>query len=174
MVVFLRGVNVGGHRTFRPTELVRRLAHLDLVNIGAAGTFVVRARLTQARIRAEVARALPFATDIALVPGRDVLALLERPLFAGQPERPDITRFITVLCEPPARAPRLPVRFPSSGKWLTQLLAHEGRFVAGVYRRDMKAINFLGEVDRLFGVSSTTRNWNTMLKIAGVLRDASA
>ena len=41
LVVFLRGVNVGGHRTFRPTVLAKQLKHLGAVNIGAAGTFVV-------------------------------------------------------------------------------------------------------------------------------------
>src|SRR3970040_890978 len=42
LVVLLRGVNVGGHRTFRPTTLTKQLKHLDAVNIGAAGTFVIR------------------------------------------------------------------------------------------------------------------------------------
>ena len=47
LVVFLRGVNVGGHKTFRPAALARELAALDLVNVGAAGTFVVRAAIGQ-------------------------------------------------------------------------------------------------------------------------------
>ena len=42
LVVLLRGVNVGGHRTFRPTTLAEQLRHLDAVNVGAAGTFVIR------------------------------------------------------------------------------------------------------------------------------------
>jgi hypothetical protein len=40
LIVFLRGVNVGGHRTFRPTILARELSAYDVVNVGAAGTFV--------------------------------------------------------------------------------------------------------------------------------------
>lgn len=40
-VVLLRGLNVGGHRRFRPASLAEELAHLDAVNIGAAGTFVI-------------------------------------------------------------------------------------------------------------------------------------
>jgi hypothetical protein len=44
LVVFLRGVNVGGHRTFRRSTLTEQLKHLDAVNIGAAGTFVIRQR----------------------------------------------------------------------------------------------------------------------------------
>ena len=42
LIVFLRGVNVGGHRTFRPSTLARELSDYDVVSVGAAGTFVVR------------------------------------------------------------------------------------------------------------------------------------
>ena len=50
------------------------------------------------------------------------------------------------------------------------VLACEGRFVVGMYRRDMKVIGYLGALDRLFGVPLTTRNWNTLTAIAKVLR----
>ncbi|MBM3908096.1 MAG: hypothetical protein FJ363_08480 [Gemmatimonadetes bacterium] len=168
-VVFLRGVNVGGHRTFRPTEVVKRLAHLDVVNIGAAGTFVVRARIAQARVRAEFARVLPFATDIALVRDRDLLALLDGAHAAGHSSPRDVVRFVTVLCRQPTRTPSLPARFPARGQWLMQLIARDKRFVIGVYRRQMRAVSLLGEIDDLFGVPGTTRNWNTMEKIGAVL-----
>src|SRR5258708_3993883 len=42
LIVFLRVINVGGHRTFRPSILARELSDYDVVNVGAAGTFVVR------------------------------------------------------------------------------------------------------------------------------------
>jgi uncharacterized protein (DUF1697 family) len=49
----------------------------------------------------------------------------------------------------------------------------EGRpFVFGVYRRQMKAIGYLGKIDQLFGVPATTRNWNTITAIAKVLSPA--
>ena len=48
LVVFLRGVNVGGHKRFRPAALAKELVHLDAVNIGAAGTFVIRRRVSRA------------------------------------------------------------------------------------------------------------------------------
>ena len=37
LVVFLRGINVGGHRTLRPSRLAQQLSRFDAVNIGAAG-----------------------------------------------------------------------------------------------------------------------------------------
>ena len=66
LVVLLRGVNVGGHRTFRPAALARQLKHLDAVTIGAAGTFVIRWAVTRAQLRAELARRLAFDAAIMI------------------------------------------------------------------------------------------------------------
>src|SRR5207249_2636335 len=78
LVVLLRGVNVGGHRTFRPTTLAEQLKHLDAVNIGAAGTFVIRQPVTRAQLRAEFARRLPFDTEIMICQGREIVRLMSQ------------------------------------------------------------------------------------------------
>jgi len=169
LVVLLRGVNVGGHRTFRPTTLTDQLKHLDAVNIGAAGTFVIRRPVTRARLRAELARRLPFDTEIMICQGREIARLMARDHFADQPVRPDIVRFVSVLSRRPRLAPSMPTIFPSDGKWLLKVLARDNRFVFGLYRRHMKVISYLAKLDRLFGVPVTTRNWNTITAIAAVL-----
>jgi uncharacterized protein (DUF1697 family) len=169
LVVLLRGVNVGGHRTFKPAALAAALTHLDVVNIGAAGTFVIRRPISRAQLRAEFAGRLPFDTAIAVCDGRDVVRLMGRGHFDGHPVRADIVRFVSVLCARPRAAPPLPLQLPPGGPWLLKLLAREDRFVFGVYRRNMKAIGQLGALDRLFGVPVTTRSWNTITAIATVL-----
>ena len=171
LVVFLRGVNVGGHRTFRPTKLAEALRHLGAVNIGAAGTLVLRHRLTQAQARAEVARKLPFVAEIVVCQSREIVNLLSKDPFGGQTLRPDVVRFVSVLSQRPRLAPSTPMRFPSSGPWLMKILARRNRFVIGMYRRHMKVIGYLGALDRLYGVPVTTRNWNTIATIARVLGD---
>jgi uncharacterized protein (DUF1697 family) len=171
LVVLLRGVNVGGHKTFRPRTLAEQLKHLDPVNIGAAGTFVIRRPVTRTQLRAELARNLPFDTEIMICEGRDIVRLMSHNYFAAQPVRPDIVRFVSVLSRRPRSAPSMPMFFPSSGKWLLKILARDNRFVFGLYRRHMKAISYLGTFDRIFGVPATTRNWNTITAIARVLRD---
>jgi len=171
LVVFLRGVNVGGHRTFQPTKLARQLQHLGAVNIGAAGTFVIRSQVTQAQARAEVARKLPFDAGIVVCQGRDIAKLVSKDHFAGQRVRPDIVRFVSVLSGRPRSAPPTPLSFPTSGQWLMKILARQNRFVIGMYRRHMKVIGYLGALDRLYGVSVTTRNWTTISAIARVLRN---
>jgi uncharacterized protein (DUF1697 family) len=169
LVVLLRGINVGGHRTFRPASLARELEHFGAVNIGAAGTFVVRQPVTRAQLRAELARRLPFETGITICQGRDIVRLISHRPFAKQPQRPDIVRFVSVLSGRPRSAPSVPMTFPSTGSWLLRILGREDRFVFGLYRRHMKVIGYLGMLDRLFGVPATTRNWNTITAIATVL-----
>ena len=174
LVVLLRGVNVGGHRTFRPARLTEQLKHLDAVNIGAAGTFVIRRSVTRAQLRAELARRLPFDAEIMICSGREIVRLTSQNHFADQPLRPDIVRFVSVLSRRPHSTPATPMSIPSSGKWLLKILETDNRFVFGVYRRHMKVISYLGTFDRLFGVPATTRNWNTITAIAGVLRNGRA
>jgi uncharacterized protein (DUF1697 family) len=168
-VVLLRGVNVGGHRTFRPARLAEQLQHLGAVNIGAAGTFVIRKPVTQAQLRAELAERLPFDTDIMICPSREIARLVSADWFAGRQSRPDIVRFVSVLSRVPRLAPPLPMTLPAHGQWLLRVLARDGRFVIGEYRRQMKAIGYLGTLDRVFGSSATTRNWNTITAIAKAL-----
>ena len=172
LVVLLRGINVGGHRTLRPTTLAAQLKHLDAVNIGAAGTFVIRKPVTQAELRADLARRLPFDAQIMICQGREIVRLMSRNHFADQPVGPDIVHFVSVLSQRPRSLPSMPMSLPSSGKWLVKILARENRFIFGLYRRHMKVISYLGAVDRLFGVPITTRNWNTITAIARVLRGA--
>ena len=170
LVVLLRGVNVGGHRIFRPTTLARQLEHLAPVNIGAAGTFVIRRPVGRRELRAELARRLPFDAEIVICDGREILGLISEDRFGDETSRGDVVRFVSVLARSPRAAPPMPVRFPPAGAWLLEIRGHEGRFVFGVYRRQMKAIGYLGAIDRLFGVPATTRNWNTIAAIAAVLR----
>ncbi len=169
LVVLLRGVNVGGHRTFRPSVLAEQLKHLDAVNIGAAGTFVIWQSVSRTRLRAEFARRLPFETEMMICQGREIVRLVSHDLFSDHAARPDIVRFVSVLSRAPRSAPSTPMSIPSTGKWQVRVLARENRFVVGLYRRQMKAIGHLGTLDRVFGVPVTTRNWNTIIAIADVL-----
>ena len=162
---------MGGHRNIRPTHLAEQLKHVGAVNIGAAGTFVIRQPVTQAKIRAEVARKLPFDADIVVCQGREITKLVSKNYFAGQPMRPDVVRFVSVLPRAPRLAPPTPVRFPSNGQWLMKIIARQNRFVLGMYRRHMKVIGYLGALDRLYGVPVITRNWNTIAAITRVLRN---
>ena len=168
LIVFLRGVNVGGHRTFRPSVLARALSRFDVVNIGAAGTFVVRKPGSRARFRAALLGKLPFEPDVMFCEGRDLLQLEIANPFRDEPSRPDLVRFVSILSKGGFAA--TPTTLPPDGEWFVRVIGSTRRFVFGVYRRHMKTIGYLGQLDRLFAGRATTRNWNTILAIVRVLK----
>jgi uncharacterized protein (DUF1697 family) len=170
LIVFLRGVNVGGHRTFRPSIVARELSDYDVLNVGAAGTFVVRKPGSRAKFRAALLRKLPFEAEIVLCDGRDLMRLETENPFGTEPSPPDVVRFVSILSKAGGVRASLPVTFPSDGEWLVRVIASEGQFVFGVYRRHMKTIGYLGQIDKLYGVPATTRNWNTIVAIVRILK----
>jgi uncharacterized protein (DUF1697 family) len=169
-VVFLRAVNVGGANRCRPAVLAKKLTKFGVVNIGAVGTFVVREDVSESALRAAIAKRLPFKCEIMVCPARDIIKLSSKDPFVRQPSGPNITRFVNLLAEPPGALPPLPLSLPSVDDWLLKIIAIDGRFVLGLYRRQMKAISYLGKIEKRLGVSATTRNWNTIEKVVKVLR----
>jgi len=170
LVVFLRGINVGGHRTFRPSVLAKQLSAYDVVNIGATGTFVVRNPGARSKFRAELLRKLPFKAEVAFCDGHDVIRLKNKNPFETERSHPDIVRFISILSKTVRIRPALPAILPPDRKWFVRVIAIQGRLVFGVYRRHMKTISYLGQIDKLFGVPGTIRNWSTVMKIVQILK----
>jgi uncharacterized protein (DUF1697 family) len=172
IVVFLRGVNVGGHRTFRPSVLADSLSAFEVVNIGAAGTFVVRKPGSRARFRAALVARLPFEADVMMCDGRDIVRLQTEHPFGDAPSGPDVVRFVSVFSRAAQVRTAIPLSLPDESEWLVRLVAAEGQFVFGEYRRHMKTIGYLGKVDTFFGAPATTRNWNTIQTIVRVLGES--
>jgi uncharacterized protein (DUF1697 family) len=171
-VVFLRAVNVGKANRCRPADIAKKLSKFEVVNIGAVGTFVVRKDVSESLLRAAFARQLPFKCEIIICPARDITRLAASDPFAGHPPDPNITRFVNVLAKALPKRPPLPLALPSEDDWLVKVIAVQGRFVLGVYRREIKAIGYLGKIEKQLGVVATNRNWNTLQKVAQILDDA--
>jgi hypothetical protein len=81
-----------------------------------------------------------------------------------------VVRFVTILSKAGRVRPSIPITIPADGEWLLRVIGLQGRFVFGVYRRHMKTIGYLGQLDKLFGVPATTRNWNTITAMVQILK----
>ncbi|MBV8213453.1 MAG: DUF1697 domain-containing protein [Verrucomicrobia bacterium] len=172
LVVFLRGINVGGHRRFRPSILAKELSAYDVVNVGAAGTFIVRKPgRDRAKFRAELLRKLPFEAEVALCDGRDLIGLeMENP-FGTEASRSDIVRFVSILSRSGRSPSDIPCNLPPRGEWFVRVIASKKPYVFGVYRRRMKTIGYLGQIDKMFGAPAITRNWNTIVAVVRILKE---
>jgi uncharacterized protein (DUF1697 family) len=172
LIVLVKGANVGGHRTFRPSVLAKECHRFDVVNVGAAGTFVIRKPMSQGTLRAEITSRIPFEADVMICNGRDILRLVSQDPFAGHTCGPNMVRFVSVLAKRRRPSRSVPFDVPAGPEWSLRVIAYEDRFVWGFYRRQMKAISYLGQLENIFGVPVTTRNWSTILAIGRILSPA--
>src|SRR3989449_11730596 len=90
--------------------------------------------------------------------------------FGTEPSRPDAVRFVSILSKAGRVRASLPIRLPPSGEWLLRVIASKNRFVFGVYRRHMKTMGYLCQIDKLCGGPVTTRNWQPTIAIVRILR----
>jgi uncharacterized protein (DUF1697 family) len=169
-VAFLRGVNIGGHKTFRPAALAAELKAFEVVNIGAAGTFVVRRAASAAQLRGQIARRLPFEAGIMICRGKELLDLLASHPFAKEPTGQEFVHCVTILAQRPRTVPKLPLCLPEGEPWQWKLLGVRGVFALSVYRRVPGSNLYTNAVEKTLGVSGTTRNWNTITAIGKILQ----
>lgn len=101
--------------------------------------------------------------------GRDLISLAENS-FQDWPPEAGITRFVSVLPRASRVRVSMPIQIPTDEEWFVRLIGSEGRFVLGLYRRHMKTIGYLGQIDRVFGQRATTRTWNTIMAAVRVLK----
>ena len=170
LIVFFRGINVGGHRTFRPSTLAGELGAYDVVNVGAAGTLIARKPGPRAKFVAELRRKLPFKAEVAFCNSSDLIRLAMENPFGAEPPRPDVVQFVSILSKAGRSKISLPIALPPTGEWFVRIIGSKNRLVFGVYRRHMKTIGYLGQIDKLFGAPATTRSWSTILSVLRILK----
>jgi uncharacterized protein (DUF1697 family) len=168
-VVFLRAVNVGKANRCQPAVIASQLARFGVINVGAVGTFVVREDVSESTLRAAIAKKLPFECEIMICPAREIIKLASNDPFSEQRSDANITWFVNILAKRLTSPPPLPLCLPADDEWLLKIIAIENRFVLGLYRRHMKAISYLGKIEKLLGVPATNRNWNTIERVAKIL-----
>jgi uncharacterized protein (DUF1697 family) len=140
-----------------------------VVNVGAAGTFVVRKTISQAALRAEILRRLPVLAEFMTCRGRDVLELVSQEPFRYDPPDKDITRYVSVLANRPRTLPPLPISQPADEDWQVKIIGVTGRFALSLHRRLERTLVYPNEVvEKKLGISATTRNWNTIATVCEI------
>jgi hypothetical protein len=151
--------------------LARDLAAYDVVNVGAAGTLVVRKPGSRTKFFAERRQKLPFEVEVAFCDASELIRLeMENP-FGTQPLHPDSVRLVSILSKASPGKVSLPIAFPGREEWFVRIIGSRNRLLFGLYRRHMRTIGYLGQVDELFGARATTRSWSTMFSVLRILKN---
>ena len=172
-VAFLRAVNVGG-RVVKMSDLSKRLAALGLADVGtfiasgnvyfnAEGKPLEIARLIEGDLLAWLG--YPVAT---MVRTREELdALVASDPFRGVERQPDAKLYVAFLWEPPKTKPKLPRVSTRSGLRLFRVTGREAFMVSERLADGKFGVPNL-PLEKELGVPATTRNWNTILRLANL------
>jgi uncharacterized protein (DUF1697 family) len=169
MIAFLRGINVGGHRTISMSELrdvLTAAGYADVRTHLQSGNVVLTSRLSPAKLERALEQLLAdrFGSDArVLVRTREELAdVVARDPFAGIADNPSRHLVVFLSAEPAAEVLRglealqlEPERFVASGR---EIYAWHPD---GLNRSKLAPLL----VDRRLGVTATGRNWNTVCKL---------
>jgi uncharacterized protein (DUF1697 family) len=169
-VAFLRGINVGGHHKVPMKDLRALLSELGL---GAPGPLLAsgnawfdaergadRAQL-QERLASAIEARFGFPVPTIVRPASEVIAVHEggHP-FVAAPKNLHVF-FLGAVPEPdPDKEPDGPETLELRG---TELFVH---YVNGAGKSKLTT----GRIERWLGVTATSRNWNTVGKVAEKVR----
>jgi len=170
-VVFLRAVNVGRTNRCQPALIAKQLAKFGVVNIGAVGTFVVRKDVSESALRAAIAKKLAFKCEIMICPAKEIVDLVKEDPLRGE-RGDDIDALVSIMAQrPPKIIGKLPIYVPSPDKWEIKIANVIGRAVICLRRRMKNGHLYPNAVvEKQFGIAATTRSWNTIEKVAKILK----
>jgi uncharacterized protein (DUF1697 family) len=170
-VAFLRGINVGGHKLIKMADLAQIFSSLGLKNVK---TYIVSgnvlfetpeqdpAVLTK-KIEKGLEKALGYEVAVILRTVAELEYLINLDPFKHLKAGADVKKYVTFLSEKHTSKLKVPALSPKKDWEIIHLNPREVFIVAhpvvGRYGESMML------VEKEFGKSVTTRNWNTVVKI---------
>ena len=177
-VALLRAINVGGRGIVKKEPLRDAFVQAGASNVRTfmtSGNVLFDAEPSQVDTLVGDARrrlrAVLGAEPVIMVrSAAEIQRLQRRGPFAGVETAAIIKRYILFLAGAPARRPRLPVTHAKEALDLVHVAARDCWVVSRRKPSGMYGFPSLF-VEEVLGVSSTARNWSTVMKLAALLSD---
>lgn len=174
LVAFLRGINVGGHHKVPMAELKAALAGMGLADIKTllnSGNVVFTTAATEiAALEEDMAEALEkkfgFPIPVLIRKMEDIQQLVADNPFKEVEVHKDIRLYVTFLRDDAKNNLNLPW---TSADGSFQILSSDNKMLVSVVDiSKTKTTDAMSVLDKNFTKDITTRNWNTLVKIAGL------
>lgn len=172
---FLRGINVGGHHKVPMVELRDKLLSLGCLNVNTvlnSGNFVFDSTcedLTELESKIEVFLSDSFGFHIpTILKSHDEMNdLLTLDPFRDVVLNNELRLYVTFLQNEHKNALVLP--YTSQDSSFT-ILSVKNKIVCSVLDlSSTKTPKGMDDLEKIFGKQITTRNWNTILKVGGII-----
>jgi uncharacterized protein (DUF1697 family) len=175
-VAFLRALNVAGHARVAMADvctLFEKAGCRGAKSVGHAGNLLwtqPAGKAPEEQLRAALRRLLGQAPEIMVRTARDMRRIVEANPFDALASDKAVKLYVVFLARQPKQMPPLPVRLE---KEALELVAVTGREAYVISRKKPGTVmyGFPNQfVERALGVPATSRNWNTVVKIAGMVK----
>ena len=170
-VALLRGINVGGNKKVPMAELKKVLEKGGLKNVKtilASGNVVFESGLKISELSSVISsvieKAFGFPVPVLLRTHREIKDLISLNPFNGIKVTPKTRLYVTFLSGKPKDV--IPSRYTSPDKSF-RIISSPDKAVFSVL--DLTVSNTpeaMNALEKMYGKNITTRNWNTILKIA--------
>lgn len=178
-IALLRAINVGGHGTIAMADLRGVFAELGFAGVQTllqTGNVVFSAPVRSSaalerRIEDALARRLAVRSDVLLRGLGDLTEVIDRNPFPDHAARDPARVVVMFLKEAPASGAVERLRSEITGP---ELVHGDGRHAYLVYPNGQGRSRVGGPfVEKRLGTRGTARNWNTVMKLAALAREAS-
>jgi len=173
----MRAINVAGHASVRMTDLRAVFAAAGCRNVT---TYIQSGNVLfdspergmaaiLRKLRGRLRELLGDEPDVLLRTVGEIDALVAGAPFRKVRAGAAVKHYVVFLSQPPQHPPRLPFAVP---KEALEVLGIAGRDVFVVSRRKKNgSFGFPNAcIEKMLGVSATSRNWTTVTKIAALVR----
>lgn len=171
-VALLRGINVGGHHKVSMAELSKEMINLGFANVVTilnSGNIIFDApvdqeELVEVTISEHLEKVLGFSVPVLIRKKEEFLDLLQNNPFRNAEITEDTRLYVSFLKEVANIGLELPWTSPDGSFLISEV---RGRAVYTVLNLALnKTAKAMEVLEHLFGKDITTRNWNTIERIA--------
>lgn len=175
-VALLRGINVGG-KTVKMERLRGVLAALGFTAVRtllASGNALFDAPAQDAAalrslIEARLAEEFGFTIAVLLWTGSEITNLVRSDPFAGNVVSPATRQYVTFVGDTLTAPPAFPAGFAHDGLRIVRATTSE-LCIALTLSDGVGTVDLMASLEKVLGKNITTRNWNTVRKIAAAVR----
>jgi uncharacterized protein (DUF1697 family) len=171
-IAFLRGINVGGHKPIKMDALARAFGSLGFQNVKtilSSGNVLLDApksdsvALTQ-KIEAKLETVFGHTVGVTLRTVPEIQKLLKSGPFKNITVTPQIRLYVTFRRDRTKGALKIPYQSPEKDFRILRVTTGEVCSVLTL-SPDRQTTQLMNILEKEFGKTVTTRNWNTILRI---------
>lgn len=170
-IALLRGINVGGNKKIKMADLREMLASLGFENIKtalASGNVALDAdhddvSALKSQIEQGIETTFGFTVPVIVFAQQQINDLIEKDPFTGIETTKDKRLYVTFLPEPTSSTLSLPHQSDTGDFAILDMTDIALFSVLTV--TNTRSVDAMAVLEKAYGKSITTRNWNTVLKL---------